>query len=83
MPAAFTRDWYACKVLEAVLTAGQTSVLNRRLRGPRSPVGAVASSTIALVNGATSSSACRWTARGWTVRRWPLWPQWSASGRAS
>ena len=48
MPAAFTRDWYACKVLEAVLTAGETSVLNRRLRGPLSPVGAVASSTIAL-----------------------------------
>ena len=38
LPAAFTREWYACKVLQAVLTAGRTSVLNRRLEMARSPV---------------------------------------------
>lgn len=38
LPAAFTREWYACKVLQAVLTAGKTSVLNRRLRIARFPV---------------------------------------------
>lgn len=38
LPAAFTRDWYACKVLQAVLTAGQTSVLNRHLEVAHSAV---------------------------------------------
>lgn len=38
LPAAFTREWYACKVLQAVLTSGRTSVLNRRLEMARSPV---------------------------------------------
>ncbi len=38
LPAAFTRDWVACKVLQAVLTAGRTSVLNRRLEVARPEV---------------------------------------------
>ena len=46
LPAAFTRDWYACKVLQAVLTSGRTSVLNRRLEAARSPVHGVDSNTI-------------------------------------
>ena len=46
LPAAFTREWYACKVLQAVLTAGRTSVLNRRLESARSPVHGVDSNTI-------------------------------------
>lgn len=32
IPGAFTQDWYACKVLEAVLTRGQTAFLNQPLR---------------------------------------------------
>ena len=46
LPAAFTRDWYACKVLQAVLTAGKTSVLNRRLAIARSTVHGVDTNTI-------------------------------------
>ena len=46
LPAAFTREWYACKVLQAVLTAGRSSVLNRRLGIARSPVHGVDASTI-------------------------------------
>ena len=46
LPSAFTREWYACKVLQAVLTAGRTSVLNRRLEMARSPVHGVDSNTI-------------------------------------
>lgn len=46
LPAAFTRDWYACKVLQAVLTAGKTSVLNRRLEMARSTVHAADTDTI-------------------------------------
>lgn len=46
LPAAFTREWYACKVLQAVLTAGRTSVLNRRLEMARSPVLGIDAGTI-------------------------------------
>ena len=46
LPAAFTREWYACKVLQAVLTSGRTSVLNRRLEMARSPVHGVDSNTV-------------------------------------
>ena len=46
LPAAFTREWYACKVLQAVLTAGRTSVLNRGLGTARSPVHGVDSGTV-------------------------------------
>ena len=46
LPSAFTREWYACKVLQAVLTAGRTSVLNRRLDRARSPVHGVDSNTL-------------------------------------
>ena len=46
LPDAFTREWYACKVLQAVLTAGKSSVLNRRLGTARSPVHGVDSNTI-------------------------------------
>ncbi len=46
LPAAFTRDWYACKVLQAVLTAGKTSVLNRRLEMARSTVHGADTDTI-------------------------------------
>lgn len=46
LPSAFTREWYACKVLQAVLTAGRTSVLNRRLDRARSPVHGVDSGTV-------------------------------------
>lgn len=52
LPTAFTREWYACKVLQGVLTAGRTSVLNRRLESARSPVHGVNSNTI--VPGQTS-----------------------------
>jgi zinc protease len=31
-PAVFTEDWYRCKVLEAALTLGKTSILNRKLQ---------------------------------------------------
>jgi len=31
-PAAFTEDWYRCKVLGAALTLGNTSILNRKLK---------------------------------------------------
>ncbi len=31
-PAAFSPAWYACKVLEAALTAGRTAILNRKLK---------------------------------------------------
>ena len=48
LPAAFTREWYACKVLQAVLTAGETSVLNRRLRISQSPDHANASKRFSL-----------------------------------
>ena len=46
LPSAFTREWYACKVLQAVLTSGRTSVLNRRLDMARSPVHGVDSNTV-------------------------------------
>lgn len=46
LPTAFTREWYACKVLQAVLTSGRTSVLNRRLELARSPVHGVDSNTM-------------------------------------
>lgn len=48
LPAAFTREWYACKVLQAVLTAGETSVLNRSLGISRSPLQPVASNPFSL-----------------------------------
>ena len=46
LPAAFTREWYACKVLQAVLTSGRTSVLNRRLQMARSSVQGVESKAV-------------------------------------
>ena len=46
LPSAFTREWYACKVLQAVLTSGRTSVLNRRLDMARSPVHGGDSNTV-------------------------------------
>ncbi|MYC83102.1 MAG: insulinase family protein [Acidobacteria bacterium] len=46
LPSAFSREWYACKVLQAVLTAGRTSVLNRRLDMVRSPVHGGDSNTV-------------------------------------
>ncbi len=48
LPAAFSQDWYACKVLEAVLTAGETALMNRHFLRFESPVHAVSSSTMAL-----------------------------------
>ena len=48
LPAAFTREWYACKLLQAVLTSGETSVLNHLLRISRSPLHAVASNPFSL-----------------------------------
>ena len=48
LPAAFSKDWYACKVLEALLTKGETAVLNRHLRSVGSAVHSLSSSTMAL-----------------------------------
>ncbi len=48
LPAAFSKDWYACKVLEALLAKGETAVLNRHLRSFKSPVHPISSSTMAL-----------------------------------
>ena len=53
LPSAFTREWYACKILEAVLTAGKSSVLNRSLGTVRPPVNGGDTNTT-IVPGQTS-----------------------------
>ena len=49
-PAAFTRDWYACKVLEAALTSGRTAILSRVLREELRLVSSVSSTFLDLKN---------------------------------
>jgi zinc protease len=49
-PAAFTRDWYTCKVLEAALTLGRTAILNRTLKEALGLVNSVSSSFLDLKN---------------------------------
>ena len=43
MPAAFTPQWYAAQVLNAVLTEGETSILNRQLKEEKGWVNSVKS----------------------------------------
>jgi zinc protease len=50
VPAAFTRDWYICKVLEAVLTVGRSAILNRTLKEGLGLVSSVSSSFLDLKN---------------------------------
>lgn len=47
-PAAFTQDWYAVQVLRAILTEGESSVLNRELKQERGWVSSVESSSLDL-----------------------------------
>jgi zinc protease len=47
-PAAFTRDWYACKILEAALTSGRTAILNRALQEEQRLISSVSSSFLDL-----------------------------------
>ncbi|MCI0417895.1 MAG: insulinase family protein [Acidobacteria bacterium] len=42
LPAAFTPEWYACQMLRAVLTEGDSSVLNRQLKEEKGWVSSVA-----------------------------------------
>jgi len=49
-PAAFTREWYSCKVLEAALTAGRTAILNRTLKEGLRLISSVSSSFLDLKN---------------------------------
>ena len=45
-PGAFTKGWYACKVLEAILTLGRTAILNRKLKEEKNVVSSVSSSSL-------------------------------------
>jgi zinc protease len=47
-PAAFAQDWYACQVLQAMLTEGESSILNRQLKQDRGWVNSVESSSLDL-----------------------------------
>lgn len=47
-PSAFTKGWYACKVLEAILTLGRTAILNRKLKEEKSVISSVSSSSLDL-----------------------------------
>jgi predicted Zn-dependent peptidase len=48
MPAAFTPQWYAGQVLNAVLTEGDSSILNRQLREEKGWVSSVGSAPLDL-----------------------------------
>jgi zinc protease len=45
---AFAQDWYACQVLRAMLTEGESSILNRQLKQERGWVTSVESSSLDL-----------------------------------
>ncbi len=47
-PPAFSKDWHACRVLQAVLTLGRNSVLNRELKEAKGLVHSVTSSYLEL-----------------------------------
>ena len=47
-PGAFTKAWYACKVLEAVLALGRSAILNRELKEEKSVISSVSSSSLDL-----------------------------------
>ncbi len=47
-PPAFSNSWYACKVLEAILTQGSNSVLNRRLKEDKELINSVSSTYLDL-----------------------------------
>jgi zinc protease len=49
-PAAFAKDWYPAQVLQAILTEGESSVLNRQLRLDRGWVTSVQSASLDLKN---------------------------------
>jgi len=47
-PPAFTRDWYACQVLNTVLAEGESSVLSRQLKQDRGWISTVGVSSLDL-----------------------------------
>jgi zinc protease len=50
VPVAFSPAWYACKVLEAALTAGRAAILNRKLKEALGLASSVSSSYLDLKN---------------------------------
>jgi zinc protease len=47
-PAAFSNEWYACQVFQAILAEGETSILNRQLKQDRGWVSSVGVSSLDL-----------------------------------